>query len=401
MVARETTGAGKESSVRAGTHPPEPEPIPAEIYSEPVVTPDRVVAAEPEIPAAPPPEEEAPDAPPSPIADGPVQVIEKRTGFTGVVLGGVIAAGLGFGLAQVAPGGWFGTDVEAPLTALESRIDAAMAEAADARAQLSARIEDSLAHLDDATARSDLLDARLGAATGDLSSLSDRVGAIERRPITDTGAEVAAAVAAFERRLEALRDRIDTLSDQFQTLNDQFTDRLAATERLGAETEAAIARARDAATLNALGTVLDTGQPFSRELSALEREAPPALADWAETGVPSLADLQSGFANAARSALIASIKVTAGDGAMDRFMAFLRVQTGARSLEARAGDDPDAILSRAEEAVRDGRLSEAIEILETLPPEGLAPMSDWIARTTARRDALEAFATLSGVADRN
>lgn len=395
MVAQKTTGTGRNPPARAGTHPPESEPIPAEIYSDPAVT------AGPEIPATLPQREEAPDTQPSPVAGGPVQVIEKRTGFMAVFLGGVIAAGLGFGLAQVAPGGWFGADVETALTAFENRNDMLVAEATDARAQLSARIEEIFVRLDDAAAQSEILGERLGTVTGDLSSLSDRVGAIERRPVADAGAEVAAAMATFEQRLETLRNRIDTLSDQFETLNAQFANRLAATERLSAETEAAIARAKDAAALNALGAVLDTGQPFSRELSALGRESPPALTDWAETGVPTLTDLQNVFANAARPALVASIKATAGDGTMDRFMAFLRVQTGARSLEARTGDDPDAILSRAEDAVRDGRLSEALEILETLPPEGLALMSDWIARATARRDALAAFAMLSGVSDRN
>jgi hypothetical protein len=72
-------------------------------------------------------------------------------------------------------------------------------------------------------------------------------------------------------------------------------------------------------------------------------------------------------------------------------MSFLRSQTGARSLAPRAGDDPDAVLSRAEAAVRDGRLREALAELEALPPAAAAELAPWRARAEQRVEALDAL----------
>jgi hypothetical protein len=75
--------------------------------------------------------------------------------------------------------------------------------------------------------------------------------------------------------------------------------------------------------------------------------------------------------------------------------AFLRAQLGVRSLEPREGDDADAILSRAEAALAEGRLGDALAEIETLPEGARAAMSGWAAEATARRDALAAAEALS------
>jgi len=46
-------------------------------------------------------------------------------------------------------------------------------------------------------------------------------------------------------------------------------------------------------------------------------------------------------------------------------------------LTPREGDDPDAVLSRAEAALRDGRVDETLALIATLPAEGQAAMMDW------------------------
>ena len=59
------------------------------------------------------------------------------------------------------------------------------------------------------------------------------------------------------------------------------------------------------------------------------------------------------------------------------------------------GDNPDAVLSRAEAALRDGKLTEALAEIETLPPEALDTFTSWIDDASKRRDAVSAAQGLS------
>ena len=76
---------------------------------------------------------------------------------------------------------------------------------------------------------------------------------------------------------------------------------------------------------------------------------------------------------------------------------FLRAQTGARSVEAREGSDPDAILSRADEAVQAGRIAEAVTEIEALSDNARAApaMAEWLAGAVSYRDAQAALSDLS------
>ncbi len=128
------------------------------------------------------------------------------------------------------------------------------------------------------------------------------------------------------------------------------------------------------------------GAGFEAELAALDDPAlTQALAPHA-AGVPTLATLQAEFPTAARAVLDAARAETAdqaGWGA--RLLDFLAAQTNARSVTPRPGDDPDAILSRAEFALRDGRLAEALAELQALPAPLQAPLAGWTAQAEARR----------------
>ncbi|MGB8622217.1 MAG: hypothetical protein WCD16_05310, partial [Paracoccaceae bacterium] len=79
----------------------------------------------------------------------------------------------------------------------------------------------------------------------------------------------------------------------------------------------------------------------------------------------------------------------------DRIGAFLRTQFGARSLTPREGNDPDAILSRAEAALNAGELKDALDEIATLPEAGQQAMSGWVAKAQKRADALAAADTLA------
>ncbi|MDF3607687.1 hypothetical protein PE067_17005 [Paracoccus sp. DMF-8] len=108
--------------------------------------------------------------------------------------------------------------------------------------------------------------------------------------------------------------------------------------------------------------------------------------------MPSLVQLQADFDAASRAGLNAALKAESqGEGAMGAIGNFLRVQTGARSVEPREGEDPDAVLSRAADAVRRGNIQAALDDIATLPAAGQDAMSGWTAeaqRWVAARAAL-------------
>ena len=58
------------------------------------------------------------------------------------------------------------------------------------------------------------------------------------------------------------------------------------------------------------------------------------------------------------------------------------------------GDDPDAILSRAEAAVRQGKLSEALAEISKLSTDAQAQMSEWMDAAKTRVAASDAVNSL-------
>jgi hypothetical protein len=66
-----------------------------------------------------------------------------------------------------------------------------------------------------------------------------------------------------------------------------------------------------------------------------------------------------------------------------------------RSITPRAGNDPDAVLSRAEAAIRAGQVSNALSALTALPESARTSMAEWIEQAELRQAAQLAVATLS------
>ena len=69
---------------------------------------------------------------------------------------------------------------------------------------------------------------------------------------------------------------------------------------------------------------------------------------------------------------------------------FLANQLGARSVTPRDGADPDAVLSRAEAALRSGDLAATLQELEALPAPAAEVLTGWTARAETRQGALDA-----------
>jgi hypothetical protein len=192
-----------------------------------------------------------------------------------------------------------------------------------------------------------------------------------------------------------LQAEIDSLKSGGTALDAKLADAAARLDAIKTEAQAVVTEAAGRAALHQLQAALDSGAPYGSALADLQADVPEVLKTHAANGLPSLQSLRASFPQAARAALDASLRVSSGDTWSERIGAFLRGQTGARSLTPRAGTDPDAVLSRAEAALAAGDLATALTELQALPQPGKDAMADWLAAVAARREAVGAVQTLS------
>ena len=360
-------------------------------------------------------------APPRPAPDPP-----RGTRALPLVIGGVIAALIGFGLSQVVPKGWpIGTE-----TGLDATVAAQAAEIArlsDVLAALPAPapatdlspLETQLATLTDRLAAAEASVAAIpapvappdpGPRIGDLAARIARLEALPPGTVIEggTGADPA-ALAAITQELATLKSdlaaqagsagaAVAEVNAAAEAARKALAQAQADAATLTAQAKATVAAASARAALGRIEAAVETGAPYATAVAALTAagtKVPEPLAAAAATGLPTLASLQADFPDAARLALDDSLRAGTPEGTMDRLGAFLRSQTGARSLTPREGGDPDAILSRAEAALRAGDLPTALTEIATLPEPGQAAMATWIAAAQARVAATAALATLA------
>ena len=80
-----------------------------------------------------------------------------------------------------------------------------------------------------------------------------------------------------------------------------------------------------------------------------------------------------------------------------RLAAFIEAQVATRSLTPQEGDTTDAVLSRAEAAIREDNLAIAVQELDALAEAPKAAMGGWLGRANARLGATSAVADLKAV----
>lgn len=345
--------------------------------------------------------DEQPELQPTPIPDPApaaptAQPQPRQSGLIVALLGGAVAAIAGFALSHFNLLGLAPLDQGAALAELSASLDKAQSDQTAALGALDARLTglaDRLAALEAAPA----------PAAPDLAALDafdQRLSAIESLPSdgSATSTALAAKVAELERRLASVA-AADTSG-----LEEQLTAALArldaaetAASTQAAEAEAAAADARQAEALEALGAAIAEGRPFAAELEALaDEKLSVTLGPLATDGVPTLATLQSGFPDAARESLRIARDTNSEDGWSDRLVDFLAAQTGARPVTPLEGTTPEAILSRAEFALSEARVADALAELASLDPAVKAPMDAWITVATAHIAAASALTAARG-----
>lgn len=391
---------------------PEPAEAPAEVIAErdesPVEdAPDAEPAPpEPALPEPPLPEPPLP-GPPLPGPDperaavpppGPAlapQVTVQKVGFVPLVLGGVVAAALGFVAAYV--GGTATRDAQqAEIARLSGQVEALSGQLAAIPAP-----PDLTPLADEVAQLRGLMDAGDGLAADAIAAIDARIAELEKAPSAD-GTLTENAIAAWERELDTLRVEIAAQQERMQQVAEDAAAQLEVTRSEAVTIEqSAVAAARDAtarAAATRIQAAIDAGTPYDSALADLaalpDIVVPDTLVQSAAEGVATIAALQEAFPPAARAALaVARAEGVAGDEG-GKVMAFLRNQFDVRSVTPRDGDAPDAVLSRAENALREGRLTDALAEVAALPEVVRAEMAGWTALAEGRAAAVSAANTL-------
>lgn len=357
--------------------------------ADPFPQPDQVADAIDPPPAAesPAPEEIATETTPVPEPIVTVPVV-RRASVWPMVFGGGLAAAIGAGATLYVIGArpdLLGLPADGAaqtrLAAQDQKIEALAGALSSVKpapvdpATIDAAIAMALA---DSKMKTDTIEAKITKISADLAALSGRVAALESQPqSTTSAADVAAATAAVTEAAKAAAEQA---------------------ERIKAEAAQTEKQAAVTAALGEIRAALESGAGFEGPLARLSDAGvtvPKGLATQAQ-GVPTHTQLVESFAPAAREAIGMSLAETADQGSWSRLTAFLRSQTGARSLTPQEGDDPDAILSRAEAALRANDLPKALAEIASLPPAGQTGMAEWVAQAQHRLDAMAGLAALAG-----
>jgi hypothetical protein len=317
-------------------------------------------------------------------------------GFIPLLIGGVVAGVIGYGVATYYPLSDGTGDMGVQLAVQADQIAALEMLIANIPAPDLASVDAQFLELSDQTAAQ--LDELSDRLSTQITDFDDRLAVVEKAPDAD-GTLSDTALAAYQREFDQLRAELTAQQEDVMSVAAQAESNLAAAREEAAQLEQeAIATAQAAsvrAALNRVAMAVETGAPFDDALSDIgATDLPVALTDAAESGVATTAQLTEDFPVAARSALATARAEGVSDDA-GGIGGFLRSQFDVRSTAPQEGAGPDAVLSRAEAAIKAGRVADALAELEALPEVARAEMTDWTARATQRADVLDAIATLS------
>ena len=319
---------------------------------------------------------------------------EKRGGFVPALLGGAIAAAIGFAAGNA---GLLGSGSSDAVTALEAKLadQSNQIEALTKSLSGTADLDSKIGALTDQVAPlgADLaaLKSSVQGLAGQVDPLTARLTELENSGLTEGASPEAAA--AFDAELKKLQD---SLAAQRAEVEKMVSD----AQALEAQASERAQAATNAAVLSKLHSQLDAGQPYTDLISELTSgglTVPADLSAPADKGVATVSALQAEFAPAARTALADARDADKGTG----LVAFLQRQTGARSVTPQDGDDPDAILSRAQAALSGGDVAGALSELKSLPEAARTAMADWEQAAQTRVLAVNAADALASGANSN
>ena len=388
-VAADQTEAAEDA---IEPQPDEPADLQAEETSE---------AADPE-----PEEEQSRPQEEAAIPAPPPSAPERRSAWPMIIAGILIAAlgyiaGRGDAIDRILPAAWRAPDPTAEIAPQIAELATQTGTVSEELGALTAKVEAIPAPQE----------PNFAPIVNQIQELRGRVQTLEDTPapapiITTDGTDLSPINTALQQlgdRLTDLEQQDQDYASEFEALQatakdqqEQIAALLDANQRAETEAEAAANETRAREALGRIRAALDSGQPFASDLDAFAEtglaEVPATLRDVAADGVTTLGALQISVDDAARNALAAA---RAAESDTSGPLGFFERQLGIRSLEAREGDDPDAVLSRVVANMKNGDLEQALTEAESLPEAARDAMSGWLTNAQTRANALTAAAGLS------
>jgi len=236
--------------------------------------------------------------------------------------------------------------------------------------------------------------ARLKALSAGFADLAERTVGLEEK----------AATAAPVVPVEHAHDNLVTEVASLKSMTDDLVARLAAAEARLAAVADANNGGSGAALVAAAGQLrsrVESGQDFVadlgtlRELAGDDEALKSLLVDLEATmaGVPTLAILRSEF-DAVAGDVLAAARAPAQNW-MEKVWRRLSSMVSIRRKGEVAGDDPAALVARAEVRLAAGDLTAAVHELKALPEAATAVAAPWMQRAESRLKAMAALEQLT------
>jgi hypothetical protein len=349
------------------------------------------------------------------------------------VAGAILALGIAGLVALSARQGNDSSAVEARMAQLERQVadlagrapaDAAGSASADDLANRLLQLEAQVAQAAAAPPAPDpALANRLAAVETQLKSLDQAVGALGQRSESRAAANAAAlnelgqklarsdasraqsseasgaTADANATTIAALGNRVDALEDSTKTIEATLTAEQAKRNAQNSDDRAT----RAAVVAAALDAAVERGDPFARELKAAQSQAPDAkalapLEGFAATGVPGADALARELSGLEPELLRIAGAGPSQGGFLQKLQANAERLVRIRPIEEVAGDDPAAVIARAEIKAARGDVPGALMELGNLPASVRAPAQAWISKAQARTAAIAASRAFAAAA---
>ena len=276
------------------------------------------------------------------------------------------------------------------------------------------RLNDTAAASEAARAATLRMDRELAATKADLARLSQRAEALratdERleqlvRTVQEEAGSLRSAVEGLQGELTSqlktvaraqdvtaavtpIESRIGALEQSLQAVVRSEDDRRANAERIVLALE-----------LGNLKRALDRGGSYATELSELSRIGAgkidlAVLERYSDIGVPTLVELRQEFRPLAH-AIIDAATVPTDASALDRLLIGAKSIVRVRRVEHSPDDTSiEAIVSRMEKALAEGKFAEVLDQAKQLPAKALEPAEGWLAKVEARAAVDRALASV-------
>jgi hypothetical protein len=249
------------------------------------------------------------------------------------------------------------------------------AKIGDIEQKLQGKIDNTLAAQQASNATS------LEALQGEVAALKAKLGALAEANLAGDSSDLAPQLTTLDQRIAKLEAVLPDLATAI--------DRSAASAKSGAAA-IAFANLRDAVT---------AGRPYAAELAALRSLLPEtgdlgALPSHAETGIPTVAELARNLQKVADASAVPP-PPPAETSFLDSMIASAKSAVSIRRIGADiTGNEPGAVLARAEAELKQGELTAAIKEVEALPAPSRDALAGWLDDARARGSANETLSKL-------